>query len=187
MRVWGDPDEPVEGAEIGTGAGILGKTDATGLVRFSLTGADGTRFDLGVNCPAGFGGATHTLKIVLRRGSRAPEYESSCRRDTRTALVAVKALGAAGAPVLHLGHEVARVDAAGLALVPVDMKVGDTFSLAIDTSDPQYKFLRPKNPEMTFSVADADELFTFEPVFHEEKPVVKHFAAAKPHVARHIE
>ncbi|MDB4940630.1 MAG: hypothetical protein JWP97_164 [Labilithrix sp.] len=187
VRVFGDPGEPVEGAEVGTGAGVLGRTDAAGLARFALDGADGTRFDLVVRCPAGFGGETRSLKIVLRRSSRAPEYEASCKRDTRTALVAVRANGAAGAPVLHLGREVARVDGAGLALVNLDMKIGETFSLAIDTSDPRYKLLRPRSPEMSFSVSDGDELFAFEPQFHEERPVIKRAPAPKPHVPHRLD
>src|SRR3954471_13071262 len=58
VRVYGDPDEPVVDAEIGAGQGMLGRTDATGTAKFKLDGADGSRFDLAVTCPADHGGSS---------------------------------------------------------------------------------------------------------------------------------
>ncbi|MBX3193045.1 MAG: hypothetical protein KF819_39035 [Labilithrix sp.] len=186
VKVYGDPDEPVGEAEVGTGGAALAKTDAAGVARFKLDGADGSRYDLTVACPADYGGGTRALKIVLRRGSRAPEYTTSCKRTVRTAVIAVKAPGGQGIPVMHLGRELARVDEAGMALVHLDMKVGETFTLMLDTSDPRYKALRPQNPEVSFSVADADELFTFEPRFHEERAIVKRAPPPGPYVPKRL-
>lgn len=188
VKVFGDPDEPIEGAEIGSGAGVLAKTDATGTAKFKLEGADGSRFDLAVTCPgAAGGGAARPLKIVLRRGSKAPEYTASCKRTVRSVVVAVKAIGVSGLPVMHLGRELARLDEAGMALVHLDMKVGDTFTLFLDTSDPRWSALRPQNPEISFQVVDTDELYNFEPKFHEEHAIVKRARAAKPFVPKKIE
>ena len=182
VRVYGDPDEPVVGAEIGSGAGVLGRTDATGTTRFKLDGADGSRFDLSLSCPEGFGSQTRSLKVILRRGSRAPEYTASCRRTTRTVVVAVRAPGAPRIAVMNLGQELGRLDDAGHALVHVDAKVGETIALTLDTSDPKYKALRPQNPELRFAVTNADELYTFEQKFTEEKPVIRRVAPPRPHV-----
>ena len=188
VKVYGDPDEPIEGAAIGSGAGVLAKTDATGIAKFELEGADGSRFDLGVTCPASAGGgAARPLKIVLRRGSRAPEYTASCKRTVRSVVVAVKAVGVSGLPVMHLGRELARLDESGMALVHLDMKVGDTFTLFLDTSDPKWAALRPQNPEISFPVVDNDELYNFEPKFHEEHVIAKRAKAARPFVPKKIE
>lgn len=186
VRVFGDPDEPVANAEIGSGQGMLGRTDASGAAKFKLDGADGTRFDLAVTCPADHGGISRPFKVVLRRGSRAPEYTSTCRRTVRTAVVAVRASGGSGLPVMHLGRELARIDEAGMALVHLDMKVGETFTLTLDTSDAKYRFLRPQNPEVSFSVLDSDELYTFDPKFHEERAIVKRAAVVGPYVPKRI-
>lgn len=186
VRVMGDPDEPVANAAIGSGQGMLGRTDAAGLARFKLDGADGTRFDLAVACPADHGGASRPFKVVLRRGSRAPEYTTTCRRTVRTAVVAVRAPGGAGLPVMHLGRELARIDEAGMALVHLDMKVGETFTLTLDTSDPKYRTLRPQNPEVSYAIVDSDELYTFEPRFHEERAVVRRAVSAGPFIPKRL-
>lgn len=186
VRVHADPGEPVPDATVGEGQGQLGKTDSSGVAHFKLDGADGSRFDLTVTCPASYGGATRPLKIVLRRGSRAPEYVASCKRLVRTAVVAVRAPGGNGLPVMHLGRELARIDEAGMALVNLELKVGETFTLALDTSDPKFKNLRPQNPEVSFAVSDSDELYTFEPKFHEERAVVKKVAVAGPQIAKRL-
>lgn len=186
VRVHGDPDEPVAEATVGEGQGLLARTDASGSAHFKLDGADGSRFDLTVTCPAAYGGGTRSLKVVLRRGSRAPEYVTSCKRTVRTAVVAVRAPGGTGLPVMHLGRELARLDEAGMALVNLDLKVGETFTLALDTSDAKFKNLRPQNPEISFAVSDSDELYTFEPKFHEERPVVKKVVVAGPYIPKRL-
>jgi hypothetical protein len=186
VRVTGDPDEPVANAEIGSGQGMLGRTDQTGTAKFKLDGADGTRFDLAVACPADHGGASRPFKVVLRRGSRAPEYSTTCKRTVRTAVVAVRAPGGSGLPVMHLGRELARIDEAGMALVHLDMKVGETFTLTLDTSDPKYRSLRPQNPEVSYSILDSDELYTFEPKFHEERAIVKRAVASGPFIPKRL-
>ncbi len=186
VRVHADPDEPVADAAVGEGQGLLARTDASGAAHFKLDGADGSRFDLVVTCPASYGGGTRPLKIVLRRGSRAPEYVTSCKRSVRTAVVAVRAPGGNGLPVMHLGRELARIDEAGMALINLELKVGETFTLALDTSDAKFKNLRPQNPEVSFAVTDSDELYTFEPKFHEERAVVKRFVAPGPQIAKRL-
>jgi hypothetical protein len=186
VRVFGDPDEPVADAEIGSGQGMLGRTDATGAARFKLEGADGTRFDLAVTCPVDHGGLSRPFKVVLRRGSRAPEYTTTCKRTVRTAVVAVHAPGGSGLPIMHLGRELARIDEVGMALVHLDLKVGETFTLTLDTSDPKYRFLRPQNPEVSFSVLDSDELYTFDPKLHEERAIVKKAAVVGPYVPKRL-
>ena len=101
-------------------------------------------------------------------------------------MVAVRASGGSGLPVMHLGRELARIDEAGMALVHLDMKVGETFTLTLDTSDAKYRLLRPQNPEVSFSVLDADELYTFDPKFHEERVIVKGAAAVGPYVPKRL-
>ena len=43
---------------VGEGQGLLARTDASGSAHFKLAGADGSRFDLTVTCPAAYGGGT---------------------------------------------------------------------------------------------------------------------------------
>ena len=59
-------------------------------------------------------------------------------------------------------------------------------TLTLDTSDPKYRLLRPQNPEVSFSVLDSDELYTFDPKFHEERAIVKRAAVVGPHVPKRI-
>jgi hypothetical protein len=186
LRVLGADDTPIEGAEISAGAGRVARTDASGHAAMSLEGADGTRYELRVSCPPGFASPSRPLAVTLRRGSNTPEYHASCRRTDRTAVVAVRTSGAPRMPVVYLGREVARTDETGIALVSIDAKVGETFTLTLDTSDKKLRWLRPQSPEMSFSVGDRDELFAFEQKFTDETPKVYRPPPPKPYVPRAI-
>ncbi|MBX3191223.1 MAG: hypothetical protein KF819_29770 [Labilithrix sp.] len=186
VKVEGDPSEPVAGAAVFVGERLLAETDATGVARFALEGIDGTKFDVSVQCPMQNGGALRSLKVILRRGSRPPEYATSCKRTTHATVVLVNAPGGAGIPVLHLGREIARVDDAGLALVHLDVAVGETFTLMLDTRDPKYKNLRPQNPETAFAGAESDEIYVFDTKLHEERPVVRRIPRPPPHVPQRL-
>lgn len=186
VRVLGEPDEPVAEAEVAAGERLLGRTDASGLAQFDLTGTDGTKFDLVVRCPASHGGASRPLTVVLRRGSRAPEYATSCKRTVSTAIVLVRAQGGIGLPVMYLGREVARIDDSGVALVHLEVGVADTFTLTLDTKDPRYRTLRPQNPEMTFAGAAVDELYLFDTKLHEERLVVRRAPRPPVHVPQRL-
>jgi hypothetical protein len=177
-----DPGEPLEGVEVRAGGGPASITDASGVARLELQGHEGTTYDLGVVCPQGFALQGRPIKVALRRANRMPEFSVACRRLERNIVVAVRTTKARDIPILYLGSQVGKTDETGYALVSFEPRVGETLTLTLDTSAPQHRFLRPQNPELSLSVPDTEETFAVGQEFTEERPKVKHFAPAKPHL-----
>jgi len=186
VRVVGDPGEPLEAVEIRASEGTVARTNAAGVARLAFTAGDGTKIDLAVGCPAGYA-ANRSATVVVKRTDRTPEYEVTCRRLLRNVVVALRASGAGGLPVLHMNREVAKLDDAGYALFALRARAGDTLSLTLDTSDLRFKHLRPQSPELAFSIPDGDDVFVAEPAFTEERPKVVHAPPPKPIIPIRIE
>ena len=75
-------------------------------------------------------------------------------------------------PVVYLGKEVARTDAAGAAHVLLSLKPGDQFEISLNTSERGSERLRPQNPAVAFVVKGRDDIMTFDQHFAiEKKPV----------------
>lgn len=186
VRVFGAPDAPLSGATITAGQGQPAMTDASGLATIMLDGSDGTKFEVKVTCPVGYVSPNRPLAVTLRRGSKTPEFAAMCKRVDRTVLVTVRTPGAVGLPIMYLGREISRTDDQGIALVSVDARVGDTFTLTIDTNDKKFQYYKPQSPEVSFSVTQDDDLFTYEQKFANDVPKVFRAAAPKPYVPHAI-
>lgn len=183
-------EEAVPGAQVG-GTGIeAALTNDKGEARIALGGPDGTSYDVILQCPEGYGAPAHPIKVTVRRSSKTPEYSSECKRLGRIAVVAIKSadpLGKipyVGVPVKYLGREIGRLDENGMALVSFHARVGDSFTLQLDTSDPKFTYMRPISPEKTFSIRDDDDIFVLNQTFTEERPVVRRVIPRGPYIPR---
>lgn len=179
VRVSTGDGEPLGGVAIQTSAGPRGKTDDKGVAVLRIDGEEGAKVDLAIACPAGFATAAAT-HVTLRRADRPPLFEIPCKPYEHAVVVALKTTGAANIPIMYLGSELTRTDAAGYALVELEPKVGEALKFTFDTTDPKLKNLRPQNPEVTIQVPDGDETFTIEQRFVEEKPKVVRVAKQAP-------
>ncbi len=185
LRITSD-EEAVGNVQVtGTGFDPAVSNDK-GEAKIMLAGPDGTQFDLNINCPETYASPQHSTKVTVRRSSKTPEYNAECRRLGRIAVVAIHStdpLGKtpyAGLPVRYLGREIGRLDENGMALVSFHARIGDSFTVQLDTSDPKYQFMRPQNPEKTFSIRDDDDIFVLHQTFTEEKPQVRKYIARGP-------
>ena len=179
-----DPGVPLSGVSIARAGSLLGTSNTRGRLAASLTGRTGERVQLDVDCPAGFTAATQWLEITLRpREPRlaSPMYAVRCRPQLRTLVIAVRAPRGIGIPLRHLGRELARTDAQGVAHALLHMPPNEDVRLVLDTSGPEHRSLRPQNPELKMSVADRDEVVLFDQPFvvHAPKPA-RVRAVAKP-------
>jgi hypothetical protein len=77
----------------------------------------------------------------------------------------VRARGGADLPVKHLGREIARTDAEGVAHALLKVAPTEQVTLVLDTSDPAHERLRPKNPEYTLVMRARDEVAVFDQTF----------------------
>jgi hypothetical protein len=183
VRVSAGEGVPLEGITVRPSSGEGGVTDATGLARIAIAGAEGTKVDLSIACPEGYAAPASVTHVTVRRASRAPELAIPCKPYEHAVLIAFKTVGAANVPILYLGREIARTDDAGFALVELEPKVGETLEFTLDTSDPDQKWLRPQNPQRTVLVPDGEETFTIEQKFINDQPKAKRAPVRKPQVA----
>jgi hypothetical protein len=177
--VQGDPGVPLAGASLLFGGDVVGITAGPrGLAELRLTGEEGQAFDLTVRCPEGYRSPPDTVTVVLRRlaePSKVPAYQATCAPTTRSVVVAIAADNGAGLPVVYLGREIARTDAAGAANVLLQVAPGEPIALTLATTDKNAQNLRPQNPVATFNVKDEDDVFAFSQRFTDEtKRVVYH-------------
>jgi hypothetical protein len=182
LKVFGDPGDPLQGADVFYRQKKIGTTDAAGTVSFRLKGAEGEVYDLMVKCPTGYTSPQKPIRIVLRKSadlSKRAEYQADCPKSTRSVVVAVRADAGPNLPVLYLGREVAKTDASGAAHVLLDVPPHQTFQLQLSTDGDDAKDLRPPNPTSVFEVTDQDAVFVFHQQFKlEKKRVIR--GPAKP-------
>jgi hypothetical protein len=172
VRVGGDPGQAIKGAALLFNGQKVSTSGDDGVARLKLTGKDGEAFDVTVSCPEGFQSPAKPLQVVLKRlaDDKKPEYDVVCLPTSRTVVVAVRADGGANLPVLYLGREVARTDAAGAAHVLLKLKPDEPFDLVLGTQDNDR--LRPQNPFASFVLKERDEVFVFDQRFELEKKKV---------------
>jgi hypothetical protein len=171
VRVSGGPDRPVPGATVLHGAQQVGVSGEDGLIQLRTSGAEGEMLAFRVACPDGYKSPSEPLSIVLRRlgtGARAPEYAARCEPTSRTLVVVVRAEKVAGLPVRHLGSEVARTDADGIAHVLLRAPPEESVELVLDTSG--HPRLKPQQPTARFDVGAQDALHLFEQEFQSDPP-----------------
>ncbi len=161
VKVYGDPGQPLKGAEVWYKQKKIGVTDDSGVVNFRLKGAEGEVYDLTLKCPTGFQSPGKPVSVTLRKTtdpSQRPEYQVDCPKATRAVVVAVRADSGANLPVMYLGREVARTDVSGAAHVLLDLPPNQMFQLSISTEGDGAKNLRPQNPAanpLHFVIADS--------------------------------
>jgi hypothetical protein len=163
-----DPGVPLAGATLQRGGNSLGQSGDDGLLALALEGQPGDTIELQPECPSGYRTPTAPLAVLLRELASRPEYTIACPPLTRTLVIAVRAQQGPHLPLRHLGTELARTDAAGVAHAVLQAKPGDTLTLTLDTSaQPE---LMPQQPELRVHVPERDELFVFDQAFHRPKP-----------------
>ena len=184
FRVASDPGKPLAGARLVRDGKVLATSDVTGLASFATEGREGDAFEVAVQCPAGFQSPGQPTSVLIRRLASpdvVAEYDAACPPRTRAIVVAVKGAKGHRLPVLHLGQEIARTDASGVATVLVRAEPQEQFDLALDTSAHDDVALRPQSPAATFSVKNGDDVLVFDPHFTEAPkpapPRPRHVAA----------
>jgi hypothetical protein len=171
VRVSSGPDRPVRGASVLHGTQPVGVSGDDGLIQLRSSGSEGELLAFRVACPDGYKSPSEPLSIVLRRlgkGARAPEYWARCEPTSRTLVVVVRAEKAAGLPVRHLGSEVGRTDADGIAHVLLRAPPDESVELVLDTSG--HPRLKPQQPTARFDVGAQDALHLFEQEFQSDPP-----------------
>jgi len=172
IAVESDPGAMLEGVKITYAEKIVGVTGPDGTAQLALGEHEGQSFELLIRCPDGYRSPAAPVTVALRRladPTRTPLYKASCRPLARNVVVAVTADHGPNLPVLYLGSEVARTDASGAAHLLLRIAPGEQFSLTLDTNAKDAEALRPRNPVATFTVADHDEVFVFDPHFTVEE------------------
>ncbi len=170
IRVTGDPGQPIKDATVTFNGQKVSQSGPDGVAQLKLSGKDGEVFEVSVACPEGYLSPSRPVQVVLKRladATKKPEYAVSCPPSQRTVIVAVRADNGSNLPVLYLGREVARTDAAGAAHVMLKLKPDEQFDLVLGTGDNDR--LRPQNPFASFVVKERDEVFTFDQRFELEK------------------
>ncbi|HKU40714.1 MAG TPA: hypothetical protein VJR89_21285 [Polyangiales bacterium] len=173
VRVESDPGVPLAGAVVRQDATPLGTTDARGELLVSLRGPAGSQVALQVQCPSGSREARQLLAVALRPWtdpSRRPEYLASCRPELRNVVIAVRAQNGPNLPLRYLGREIARTDASGAAHGLLQLAPNQAAKLVLDTSAPEHRSLRPRNPELKLTVPDCDDVVLFDQPFVVDAP-----------------
>jgi hypothetical protein len=173
VRVESDPGVPLAGALIRRDGRTLGESDARGELALQLKGPPGSELALEVLCPRGSRSGHQVVAVALRPWTdrtRRPEYAVQCRPERRSLVVAVRAPNAAHVPLRYLGREIARTDAQGAAHGLLELPPDEIAKLTLDTSAPEHRWLRPRNPELKVSVPDHDEVVLFDQPFVVDAP-----------------
>lgn len=173
VRVESDPGVPLAGAVVRRDETTLGTTDALGELPLSLRGPAGSQVALHVQCPSGSRESQQLLAVALRPWtdpSRRPEYLAACRPELRSIVVAVRAQNGPNLPLRYLGREIARTDAQGTAHGLLQLPPNQIAKLVLDTSAPEHRWLRPRNPELKLSVPDHDDVVLFDQPFIVDAP-----------------
>lgn len=186
FRVESDPGVPIPGAVISSGGEVITRTSGTGRAQLRMTGRDGDVFKVLVACPEKFEPASQLdFDLVVRRTveERVPEFVARCVPSQRRALVAVRTTNGPDLPIVHMGKEIARTDAAGAATVVLDVHPGDDVELVLDThARPK---VHPQNPALAFKASNRDDaVVVLEQVFTIDRAPARRIAAQKPAVPR---
>jgi hypothetical protein len=173
VRVESDPSKPLAAVGIRQGSNELGRTDAAGSARVALAGKNGDVVTLNVACPEGYASPEEPMSITLRLlldKSVVPQYRAQCQPLMRSLVVAVRAKGGANLAVKHLGREIARTDAEGVAHALLKVSPAEQVTLVLDTSGPEHERLRPKSPEFSLMMPARDDVAVFDQTFSELVP-----------------
>lgn len=183
VHVESDPGVPLAGASVVSAGNARARSDDQGVAYLTLEGEAGARIPLLVQCPKGFRQPSEALSVVLRAeepGAPAPEYAVRCPPSLRSLVVSVRAQNAAGVPLLRLGRELVRTDDQGAANALLKLSPGEDLTVVLDTSAPEHATLRPRNPSLTLTMPDRDDIVLFDQPFTVDPPR-RHTRAAAVH------
>jgi hypothetical protein len=193
IRVESDPGVPVQDAALMKGGKEGPHTGADGTVDLKMTGKEGESVDLNVKCPANYNASGKPITISLRRISsgKLPEYTSHCIPTFRRLVVAVRADSGGGLPVrTPFGQVLGRTDGAGAFTYSLVARPGDTIYMVLDTTEPGFERINPKNPGGTFTVKPYDDIVTFDQRFKWD-PIPIHYVKPKerpkPILPKHVD
>jgi hypothetical protein len=145
------------------------RTDVSGNAAIETLRPDGESLQLLIRCPADTDAAEPILLTVRRtEGSFVTRFERACHPQIRTVAIVVRAENGPNLPVLYLGQQVARTDAAGAAHFAMKMRTGDTFNVGISTKGDDK--LKPRDPSATLTVGVGDEVRLVNVKFEREVP-----------------
>jgi hypothetical protein len=173
VRIESDPSKPLAAVGILQGAKELSRTRDDGSARVSLAGRNGDAIALSVACPEGYASPDKPLSVTLRpllNTSTVPQYRAHCEPLMRSLVVAVRAKNGANLAVKHLGNEIARTDADGVAHALLKISPAEQVTLVLDTSGAEHERLRPKSPEFSMTMPARDEVAVFDQTFSELVP-----------------
>jgi len=182
IKVESDPGMPLPGAILSREQKDVATTDAQGRAKVTAKGNEGSTSDYFVRCPADYESPAKPITVVLRRvvdKNKPPEYPVSCPPQIRKVVIAVRAEGGPNLPVTYLQQKVATTDASGSATVLLNMRPGDQFELALDTSAKGYERMRPQSPIFAFQVKPKDEVLPLNAKFDLDKGKIVYKAKPK--------
>lgn len=176
--------EPVWGARIGSVGRVL-TTDARGHATLELSGREGDRVELRLECPDGQRADPEAHVVVLRAlrdldgNALATPAALRCQPLHHEAIVLVHTPGARQLPVLVDGSRVADTGEHGVAHVLVRGDLGSRVEVTLDTS--AHTALMPQRPTRAFELDERGALFVFDQAFkHKPAPRRRSRAPAPP-------
>ena len=150
--------EPLAGVRVFAGDALLGTTGDAGALPLALSGTEGERVPLRIECPASYQ-SPQPLVVGLwhpSEGAAAPTFEVECTPSVHCFVVGIAAQNGPQLPVSYLSQHVGRTDEQGVAHVQVCAPSHEQVSLTLDTSErPE---LRPQHPALTFVAGESSEL-----------------------------
>jgi hypothetical protein len=171
LSAQGEEHDPLAGVRVFAGDELLGATGEAGSLQLELSGREGDRVPLRVECPESFRAPPQPLVVGLWHpspGSPAPTFEVECVPLVHSYVVGIMAENGAHLPISHLNEPLAETDDFGIAHVLVRAPSQEQVSLTIDTSErPE---LRPQSPSLAFVAGPGSELVLLQVKFVDPPP-----------------
>jgi len=132
-----------------------------------IPGIEGETVDLTVKCPPDYVSPPKPISVILRRiaGTKLVEYDATCPPTLRRMVVAIRADNGPNLPVMYLGHELIRTDTTGAATLLFQLRPGEQFELAFDTTEKGNERIRPQNPAQNFVMRSSDDIVMLDQKF----------------------
>jgi hypothetical protein len=172
VHVESDPGRSLQGVVVSKrGDDAQSTTDGDGDVTLHLSGLEGQSVDLTVKCPTDYVTSPKPLTVMLRRGSKTPEYDWSCPPAIRHLVVALRTDNGPSLPVSYLGQTIGRTSATGTFTHVFALQPGTRVDLELDTT--KHTKLHPANPKFSATVGALDDVVTFEQTFNADPPLAR--------------
>ena len=163
--VEGDFGGRLSGVPIRVNGRVVGRSDATGVLRTAIFGSPGTTVRISQECPNEHPKAEEEATLRVRRyeiaGSAPPlSVVLRCRLERRIAAVVVRT-GTHEGVVVHIdGEMVATTNEQGIAHLSQSVSPGTELLVELDAS--RYPQLRPQRASRVVSIADSHDVFVID-------------------------